>query len=121
MTITYSEWHTLTVTLDGENHDGTPYLDYDLAHAESCPPATAPDPDSHHWPDPRCYLEHFIREWADEHAEDYGIPTKPGTYRARIWYQPGYWSGSYYCEPEDGIEIDEDQARATATSGRMTP
>lgn len=106
---TYSEWHTLTVAHDGENEDGTPCLNYELAHADNCPADTVPDPDEFPCLEPRCHLELLIREWSHMH-EEYGIPTEPGTYRARSWYSPGEWYGASYCEPEDGIEIDDEQA-----------
>ncbi|MFR9773106.1 hypothetical protein [Nocardia sp. SC052] len=102
---TYGEWHTLTVGFDGEE-DGKPLLDYTLDHPDTCAPAdTAPDP--HHWPEPRCHLDHIIREFAGE-PDVYGIPPEPGTYRMRAWASPGQWFGSYYSDPEDGIEIDEE-------------
>lgn len=102
MTITYTEWHTVTVQADGENEDGTPCLDYELAHVDSCSP---PAP----WnelPQARCHLEHLIWELASDHAEDYGIPTAPGTYRMRAWSEPGHWYGPHWEDPDEGFEID---------------
>lgn len=100
----YSPWHTLTVTIDGENYDGTPRLDYDLAHPGDCPHQEPTYPEDHHGSP--CYLAYLIGERVDQ-AEDWGIPTAPGAYRARAWYEPGEWYGAHYCDPDDGIEVEE--------------
>lgn len=101
----FGAWHTLTVAHDGEEEDGTPLLDYDLAHPDTCPPAETPA-EPQVWPAPRCHLDHIIQESSGD-PDEYGVPTEPGSYRLRAWATPGHWCGSYYSDPEDGIEIDE--------------
>ncbi|MFD3426111.1 hypothetical protein [Nocardia fluminea] len=105
---TYGEWHTVTVLVDGENEGGTPCLHYELAHVDSCAPPAPPEPPAI-WPDARCHLEHIIWE-SSAYPDLYGIPTEAGTYRIRAWYSPAEWGGSYCSDPEDGIEIDDEEA-----------
>lgn len=105
MTITtYGEWHTVTVLIDGENEDGSPCVHYELAHVESC----APPAPWNELPHARCHVEHLIWEWASDHAEDFGIPTEPGTYRMRAWSEPGHWCGPHWEDPDEGIEVDDE-------------
>lgn len=103
MTTNHGDWHTVVVTVDGENDDGTPLLDYELAHVDSCAPPEFPAA----WSEARCHLEHLIWEWASDHAEDFGIPTAPGTYRMRAWSEPGHWYGPHWEDPDEGVEIDD--------------
>ena len=101
MSVTYGEWHTVTVTVDGENEDGSPCLHYDLAHVDGCDPP----PMWNELPPARCHLDHLIGEYASE-PDEYGIPTEPGTYRMRAWSEPGHWYGSHWEDPDEGVDVD---------------
>lgn len=109
VTTTYSDWHTLTIEPDGENDDGSPLMDYTLAHPDSCAHHSEPEDAAglpEFVPAYECWLAELVGEFSD--CPDYiGLPTEPGTYRLRAWGTAGDWSGPHYIEPDSGIDISE--------------
>ena len=106
MTISYGDWHTLTVSEDGEDGTEKPLLDMDLEHTPDCTPL-GPDGEPVGGWFYRCAVDMWLYEFGD-------WPTRPGRYRVRAWSTPRGWAGSEPVDADGGVEYDEEPAEEKA-------
>jgi len=106
VTVSYGEWHTLTVkpNPDHADHPDEPALLYELEHPESCPRGMVEWDVSVLVYD--CWEAGQVAQFGD-YPDMVGLPTEPGQYRMRCW---GEWSGSIFDEADGGVEYEEEPA-----------